>query len=155
MGGAPAAPSFTASVTSAEGSSRPVTKLRVIGDRLRVLSPASSPGSEPRYPGLTGLEMFDRQVRAFGHDGQQMLAGLHAGVVGAGGTGSAVAEQLVRLGVGTLTVLDGDAVTVSNLTRIHGSGRADVGLHKTQLVARVARQVGTSAVHDIPFALRD
>jgi molybdopterin/thiamine biosynthesis adenylyltransferase/proteasome lid subunit RPN8/RPN11 len=155
FGGSSVAPSFTASVTSVEGISRPVTKLRVIGDRLRVLTPVASPGPEPSDPGMTDLEMFDRQIRAFGHSGQRVLNGLHAGVVGAGGTGSAVAEQLVRLGVGTLTVLDNDAVAVTNLTRIHGSGRADVGLPKTALVARVAQEVGTSSVHGIPFALRD
>ena len=61
----------------------------------------------------------------------------------------------MRLGVGSLTVLDDDVVTMTNLSRIHGSGQSDVGLHKTQLAARVAQEVGTSAVHDIPFALRD
>lgn len=155
LGGFSAAPSFIASVISADGITRPVTKLRVIGERLRVLTPWTSPGPEPRDPGTTGMEMFDRQIRAFGYGGQRVLAGLHAGVVGAGGTGSAVAEQLVRLGVGTLTVLDSDAVTVTNLTRIHGSSRADIGLNKTQLIARAAQEVGTSRVHAIPLALRD
>jgi len=155
LGGSSAAPSFTASVTSRGGTSRPVTKLRVIGDRLRVLTAATAQEAGTLNSRTAGLEMFDRQVRAFGEDGQRVLARLHAGVVGVGGTGSAVAEQLVRLGVGTLTVLDDDAVTATNLTRIHGSGQADVGMNKTQLVARVAREVGTSAVQEIPFALRD
>src|SRR5262249_35162033 len=65
------------------------------------------------------------------------------------------AEQLVRLGVGTITVLDHDVVTASNLTRIHGSGRADIGVSKPQLVARTAQDVGTSAVRIVPARLWD
>jgi molybdopterin/thiamine biosynthesis adenylyltransferase len=154
LGGSSAAPAFTAAVTTPGGTRRPVTRLRVIGDRLHVLNAATSQTVGSRSSATVDLEMFDRQVRAFGQDGQRVLAALHVGVVGVGGTGSAVAEQLIRLGVGRLTVLDDDAVTATNLTRIHGSGRADVGMNKTQLVARLAREAGTTAVEVIPFALR-
>ena len=43
-------------------------------------------------------DVFDRQVRAFGADIQELLATLRIGIVGNGGTGSPVAEQLIRLG---------------------------------------------------------
>lgn len=63
-----------------------------------------------------------------GTDGQRSLGALRSGVVGAGGTGSAVTEQLARHGVGDLVMLDDDVVVDdTNLTRIHGSTAADLG----------------------------
>src|SRR5262249_8918206 len=68
-------------------------RVRVIGRRFRFFD-GMNDGEAP-LP-----EFFDRQIRAFGPDIQRVLARLHVGVVGAGGTGSAVFEQLVRLGIG-------------------------------------------------------
>jgi len=156
IGGTPAAAEFSAVVLTQDGTRQPVTKLRVVDDRLRVLAGLTNQGADPHLSlPAPGRELFDRQVRAFGGDGQRVLAGLHVGVVGAGGTGSAVAEQLVRLGVGTITVLDDDVVTATNLTRIHGSGRADIGVSKPQLIARTAQDVGTSSIRTVPARLHD
>ena len=41
-------------------------------------------------------DQFDRNIRAFGGEIQRVLGDLHIAVVGCGGTGSAVTEQLVR-----------------------------------------------------------
>src|SRR3989442_2474424 len=53
------------------------------------------------YTTLFRSPFFERQVLAFGAESQALLQQLHVGVVGVGGTGSAVVEQLARLGVGT------------------------------------------------------
>ena len=52
-----------------------------------------------------------------GIEGQQRLLGAHALVVGAGGLGSPVALYLGTAGVGTLTIVDGDTVDLTNLQR--------------------------------------
>lgn len=83
-----------------------LTHLRAVGDKVWLL-PAWSEGSP------TVSHAFDRQVRAFGEDGQQILGRLRVGVVGAGGTRSAVIEQLIRLGFGELDVLDDQALTIT------------------------------------------
>ena len=57
-------------------------------------------------------------------------------MVGCGGTGSAIAEQLVRLGVRHLILLDPDELSESNLTRVYGSTQADVGQPKVQVLAQ-------------------
>jgi hypothetical protein len=44
------------------------------------------------------LAAFSRQILAFGEEFQRLLKKLHIGIAGLGGTGSAVCEQLVRLG---------------------------------------------------------
>jgi molybdopterin/thiamine biosynthesis adenylyltransferase len=71
-------------------------------------------------------ETYDRQARLFGDRGQHLLSDLKVGVVGAGGAGSLVVEQLARLGVGELIVIDPDRIEASNLPRVVGSRRGDV-----------------------------
>ncbi len=88
---------------------------------------------------------FDRQVRAFGGDVQRVLSSLQVGVVGCGGTGSAVVEQLVRLGVRSLVLVDPDTVSESNLTRVYGSSPNDVGAAKVDVLARHARGIASNA----------
>ncbi|AVV59051.1 thiamine biosynthesis protein ThiF [Paenibacillus glucanolyticus] len=62
---------------------------------------------------------YSRQERfaPFGSEGQQRLASSHVLVLGAGALGSAVAETLVRAGVGHVTIVDRDYVEWSNLQR--------------------------------------
>ena len=70
---------------------------------------------------------FDRSVRAFGGAIQSAISKLRFAIVGNGGTGSAVAEQLVRLGARDLILFNPDSLETSNLTRVYGSTRVDVG----------------------------
>jgi molybdopterin/thiamine biosynthesis adenylyltransferase len=65
-----------------------------------------------------------------------------AGVVGLGGTGSAVFEQLVRLGVGSLIAIDDDTITATNVTRVYGSTVEDVGRPKVEVAAANANRIG-------------
>lgn len=92
-------------------------------------------------PGGAG---FDRQVRALGRQGHALLRNLRVGVVGVGGIGSHVLQQLVHLGVGEVTVVDPDRVARSNLSRLVGASYMDVWLrrHKTRVSSRMARRVG-------------
>ena len=70
---------------------------------------------------------YDRQVRAFGEEGQRMLGELHIGLVGCGGLGAVLVELLSRLGVRRWTLVDDDIVDVTNLNRLTGA------LHKDAL----------------------
>ncbi len=65
--------------------------------------------------------LYDRQVRAFGTDGQTKIAETKVAIVGIGGTGSPTAEQLVRLGVRDIVLVDYDLFSKSNLTRMYGT----------------------------------
>ena len=64
----------------------------------------------------------------FGKDGQLRLLNAKVLVVGAGGLGSPVLMYLAAAGVGTLGIVDGDVVSISNLQRqiIHGTPDLDV-----------------------------
>lgn len=82
----------------------------------------------------TNYDLFDRNIRAFGNQIQQTIASLTVGIVGAGGTGSAVAEQLARLGVRSFILIDPDTLSASNTTRVYGSTLRDVGRNKVDVL---------------------
>jgi hypothetical protein len=86
---------------------------------------------------------FARQSLALGEAGQKILRDLHVVIVGLGGTGSVVFCQLVHLGVRRITVVDGDKVESSNLSRILGATARDAGkTWKVDVAARYAEQLG-------------
>lgn len=72
-------------------------------------------------------EMHDRQIRAFGKEGQQRLHRLRIGIVGLGGTGSIVVQQLAHLGVDNYILIDPDIIESTNLNRVVGALPADIG----------------------------
>lgn len=113
----------------------PIGAVRVVGDAWRLLLPEGDEGIEP---------VFDRQIRAFGPAGQRVLGHLRVAIVGAGGTGSAVFEQLVRLGVGEILIIDPDVLDDdgSNVTRVYGSTMADIGQPKVTLAEQNADRIG-------------
>jgi molybdopterin/thiamine biosynthesis adenylyltransferase len=65
-------------------------------------------------------------------------------VIGAGGGGSILVEQLAHLGVGALTVVDFDVVRDVNLSRIVGATPADIGVKKIAVAERLVRRVDDS-----------
>lgn len=88
---------------------------------------------------------FDRQVRAFGAQGQRTLGRLRAGIVGLGGTGSLIAQQLVHLGVRKFLLIDPDVVEVTNLNRVANATGADIGRPKVDVAARYIRSLAADA----------
>jgi molybdopterin/thiamine biosynthesis adenylyltransferase/proteasome lid subunit RPN8/RPN11 len=146
LGGTAASPRFSGTVF-VDGDESPLERVRVVGGRLRLLT---------RTRSGVDASLFDRQIRAFGRDGQALLSALRAGVVGVGGTGSAVFEQLVRLGVGEITVLDDDLLTATNLPRIHESGMGDLELAKVDVARQAAARIGLGTqVRSIPRRVTD
>lgn len=126
---------FTGHVDVDGTGRRPIERLWEVGRRFRLTAADDAPKAA-EVPGL-----FDRNVRAFGGDVQRVLGVLDVAVVGCGGTGSAVAEQLVRLGVRHLTLIDPDVLTESNLTRVYGSTPSDLGENKAVSLARYLLRV--------------
>lgn len=131
---------------------QPISKIRILGRRYRFITTNNAPPEEPGIPEL----FFDRQVRAFGKEIQKLLGSMHIGVVGCGGTGSATIEQLARLGVGRLTVVDHDEIDDTNISRIHESTVKDFenGLKKTEIMKSRIEQIGFGTkVNAIPKKL--
>src|SRR5688572_9341698 len=68
--------------------------------------------------------------------GQEKLRAAKVAIVGLGGLGSPAAMYLAAAGVGTVGLIDGDRVDVSNLQRQVLYGDADVGRPKVDVAAR-------------------
>jgi hypothetical protein len=94
-----------------------------------VLASSEETGDAPSLYG----GRFDRQVQAFGREFQRRLAWLTVGIVGLGGLGSILAEELTRLGVRTWVLVDPDYVEASNLNRLLGATLNDVKRQRTKV----------------------
>ena len=83
------------------------------------------------------IERYARHIvlREIGGPGQVRLKGARVLVVGAGGLGSPVLQYLAAAGVGTLGVIDHDAVSLSNLQRQVLFATGDVGRGKAEAAA--------------------
>jgi len=88
-------------------------------------------------PSAPDRARFARQITlpGIGLSGQERLAAARVLVIGAGGLGSAVLPTLAAAGVGTLGIVDDDAVEVSNLHRQTLHTGADVGRLKVESAA--------------------
>lgn len=62
-------------------------------------------------------QRFGGIKRLYGSTAQQSLANAHVCVVGIGGVGTWVVEALARSGIGTLTLIDLDDVSITNVNR--------------------------------------
>lgn len=76
-----------------------------------------------------------------GEDGIDKLSKSHVAVFGLGGVGSYTAEALARAGVGELTVVDNDTVSVTNINRQLYALTSTVGMKKTQVAAERIKQI--------------
>jgi molybdopterin/thiamine biosynthesis adenylyltransferase len=122
---------FSGRLWTASGATS-LDRVRVLGDQV-ILHP------EPPEQSLSSR--VTRQTLAWGNLGQTRLAGSHVAVVGVGGTGSQVVQQLAHLGVPRLTVIDPDVVEETNLSRLIGATPADVGRDKVFVAARTATAI--------------
>lgn len=89
---------------------------------------------------------FGGVARLYGDAGVERFQRSHVCVVGIGGVGSWVAEALARSGIGTITLVDMDHVSVSNINR------QLVALRSTQGKAKV--KVSQQRINDINPACR-
>ncbi len=93
-----------------------------------------------------------RTIQAFGEYTFSKLRQMTVGVVGCSGTGSPLLEQLVRLGVGKLVLVDPDKVEAKNLNRILNSTKADADAQrpKVKVLEEAIKRIGIGT-EVIPF----
>ena len=88
---------------------------------------------------------FDRQIRAFGEAGQQAIQRLRVAIVGLGGTGSVLAQQLVHLGVRDFLLIDPDTLELTNLNRVVNAREKEIGSPKVELARRYIEEFSDQA----------
>jgi tRNA A37 threonylcarbamoyladenosine dehydratase len=101
-------------------------------------------GGNPTVPLVP--RRFDRVARLLGSRGLVTLAGSHVAVFGLGGVGSYAVEGLARSGVGRLTLVDFDAVCITNVNRQLHAFPATVGRAKSELMAERVRAIDAHIV---------
>jgi len=89
------------------------------------------------------LERYARHIvlPEIGGAGQQKLKRARVLVIGAGGLGAPVLAYLAAAGVGTLGIVDDDAVSLSNLQRQVIHGTADIGKPKGESAAEAIARI--------------
>jgi hypothetical protein len=92
-------------------------------------------------------DRYSRNVALFGEQGQAKLRTARVAVVGLGGLGSHVVQQLAYLGVLEYGLVDFDFVTESSLNRLIGAMPSDVpaGTKKIAVADRVIRAIQPDA----------
>ena len=70
-------------------------------------------------------DRFDRNVRLFGKEGQMCLRQTRIAIMGAGGLGSHVIAQTALLGVGGMTMVDHENISITNRNRYIGVWHTD------------------------------
>ncbi|GAB3047143.1 hypothetical protein GCM10027053_01190 [Intrasporangium mesophilum] len=82
---------------------------------------------------------YDRQERLFGKEGQERIRAAHVVILGTGGNGMHVVQQLAYAGVRDWTFVEFDVVEDTNLNRLIGAVPDDVGTEKIKIATRVVK----------------
>ena len=81
--------------------------------------------------GINMHERYERNIGALTEEEQELLGTKSAAIIGCGGLGAYVAEFLARIGLQSLTVVDGDVYAPSNLNRQLNSLESNLGKSKS------------------------
>ena len=88
-------------------------------------------------------ERFSRNILYWGEEAQNKLLNSHVAVFGLGGVGGYCAEALARSGVGTLTLIDFDTVSESNVNRQIIALKSTVEESKTSLFEKRLKDINS------------
>lgn len=119
-----------------DGSFKYLDSINVVGDDLKYWYSHSTSSNLPSF--------VASHAQAFDVGTIERLQRLSIAVVGCSGTGSPVIEQLVRLGVGELVLVDFDNVEERNVNRILNSTMEDAqhNRKKVDVLADVISRIG-------------
>ena len=88
---------------------------------------------------------YKRNQKTFSTHDQYLLFQSHVCIVGCGGLGGAVAQMLTRLGVGKLTLIDGDVFEEHNLNRQNFSSIKTLGKPKTEVLKEALEAINPAS----------
>jgi hypothetical protein len=133
---------------AADGGGGTFRSITVVGECFRQVSSQTEDAAPPEVA-------FDRQIPWFTDQGQRCLRHIRAAILGVGGTGSHLAQQLAYLGVRDFVVVDDDVADDTSMNRLVTAAAADVGTPKVFLARRAIRSVAPNAtVRAIPSRIQ-
>jgi len=124
-------------VISQKNTFAPITTISIVGSDLSFFHPMDMRDQIP--------EFTSSHTQAFGSGTTQILRNLVIAVIGCSGTGSLVIEQLARLGIGTLIIVDDDIIEERNLNRIPQATLKDAK-HNRFKADVIAKSIGKSGL---------
>lgn len=80
------------------------------------------------------MNQFERIEPLLGKENICKLNNSHVGIFGIGGVGGYIAETLTRFGIGEITLIDNDVVSISNLNRQIVALHSTIGQYKTDVM---------------------
>ncbi|TSA38724.1 MAG: hypothetical protein D4R63_10455 [Methylococcaceae bacterium] len=118
----------------------------LVRNGLQVFSPTEQSAD---LPALARQKVFGKSLRL-------AASQLQIAIIGVGGIGMLVAEQLARAGFTRFVLVDHDKVEPSNLNRLPNLSQRDLGRLKVKaaksLIQKASRAIGTNAqVHALPY----
>ena len=124
-------------VWDAETKFVPIRCVKLVGDDARFWF-----NDDKKSFGNSGFSQ--RTVQTFGQGTFDLLRRLKIAVIGASGTGAPLIEQLYRIGVGTLVIVDPDRVEEKNLNRIVNATMRDAEKkrYKTTVLKQAIKKAG-------------
>lgn len=125
-------------------SDQPIDRITICGDDIILW--------DKNHANCKIQEFEKRTSQAFGAGTTSILKSLKITIVGCSGTGSPVIEQLVRLGVGQVVLVDPDRIEEKNLNRIINSTIKDAKTEsfKVQVLKKAIENIGLGT-HVIDF----
>ena len=81
------------------------------------------------------VNWLERTELLIKEEGIQKLQNARVLIVGLGGVGGSAAEFITRAGIGNLTIVDGDVVSLTNINRQLPALHSTIGKPKTEVVA--------------------
>ncbi|WP_299533573.1 ThiF family adenylyltransferase [Ulvibacterium sp.] len=127
---------FFGRVVDSSGNFHVMNQIMVVGDTISIFN-----HTEVEVDQKVSL----RNIQSFGPGTTRLLKNMAIGVVGASGTGSPILEQLARLGVGELVIIDPDIIEEKNLNRILNSKKQ----HAAQKIYKA--KMLKSSIEDMGF----
>lgn len=123
-----------------------IRSLILSGFPLLEEAPASTPEEKVREAPPPN-DFTQRQVLAYGAEGQLRLRRCRVGLIGAGGLGSVLTESMARLGVEDFVLVDPDVAENTNLNRVVGMSYRDVkrSRPKVQIAKRTIKAINPQA----------
>ena len=101
-------------------------KVKVVGSCLKITF------NEQAYSALQNKNILRRTIETWGLDEQLKISRMTVGIVGVGSVGSMVSENLSRIGVGNIILIDHDKIEEHNLDRLLYATKKDIGKFKSE-----------------------
>jgi len=126
-----------------EGKCSPVSTVKIVGEKFRKIITTSGKKTYSDFDESDSI--YARQILAFGKEGQRKIQCLKVAIIGVGGIGSHLSQQLAYLGITDFVLVDPDKIEESNLNRLIGSTSKDIGKFKVDVTSNLIRSINSES----------